>query len=72
MVQKVKIGDEEYDLNTLSEAAQKNLSSYQFVTKQIEELTNMQALLQRAKNSYLENLKSEMITAKSGLVIEDD
>ena len=72
MVEKVKIGDEEYDLNTLSEAARKNLSSYQFVTKQIEELTNLQALLQRAKNSYLESLKNEMITAKSGLVIEDD
>ena len=72
MVQKVKIGDEEYDLNPLSEAARKNLSSYQFVTKQIEELTNLQALLQRAKNSYMESLKSEIITAKSGLVIEDD
>ena len=32
----------------------------------------MCALMQRARNSYIESIKSEMLTSKSGLVLNDD
>jgi hypothetical protein len=51
MSKKIKLDGEEYLLEDLSNQAHAALKSLQFVTKRVQELTNMQALLQRAKNS---------------------
>lgn len=72
MGQKIKLDGKEYEFNDLSDQAQAALSSLNFANKRMQELVNMQALLQRAKNSYLESLKREMISKKSGFLIEDE
>ena len=55
MGQKVKLDDKEYDVANLSDA-KVTLLRFQFV-KSYSELSNMQALLQRARTSYIESLK---------------
>ena len=72
MGQKIKLDDKEYDIENLSEQAKATLASLQFATSRMQELNNMQALLQRAKNSYIEIIKQEMVTKKAGLFLEDD
>ena len=72
MAQKLKLDDKEYDVSELSEGARAQLASLQFVDEHLKEMKNMQALLQRAKNSYVESLKKEMISGKAGLLFGDD
>lgn len=71
MSQKIKLDDKEYDVSDLSENAKATLASLQFATQRIQELNNMQALLVRAKNSYVEGLKREMLSSKAGYLLED-
>ena len=72
MVQKIKIEDREYAVENLSDAAKSNVAALQFATKRITEIKNMQALLQRAKISYVESLKIEIISQKAGALFEED
>ena len=71
MEQKFKLGDKEYDIDDLSEAGRVQLSGLAFILERIQELTNHQAVLQRAKNSYGESLKKEMLSGKAGFLFED-
>ena len=71
MAQKIKIDDKEYDVDNLSEKGRATLMSLQFATQRFQELNNMQALLVRAKNSYLESLKKEMLSSKAGYFLDD-
>jgi len=63
---------QEYDFEILSDEGKKRLSLIQFTMEREEELLNMKALLQRAKNGYIENLKKEILTEKSGFLFEHD
>ena len=72
MGQKIKLDNKEYDVENLTDQAKATLASLQFATTRIQELNNMHALLQRAKNSYGESLKQEMISNKAGLFFGDD
>ena len=72
MGQKIRIDEVEYELDSLSEVARADVQALEFITKRIQELTNMKALLQRARNSYLESLKKEVISDKSGLLFDDN
>jgi hypothetical protein len=72
MGQKIKINDKEYDVENLSDQGKSTLVSMQFATLRMQELNNMNALLQRSKNSYLESLKQEILSSKSGLLFEND
>ena len=72
MAGKIKLEDKEYDVEHLSDSAKVTLTSLQFVSSRITELSNMSALLQRAKNSYVNSLKKEMLTEKAGIILEDD
>ena len=72
MGQKIKLEDKEYNVANLSDQAQATVTALQFVTTRMQELNNMQALLQRAKNSYVDSLKKEMISNKSGLLFGRD
>ena len=67
MGQKIKLDDKEYEIENLSVQGQATLVSLRFATTRMHELNNMQALLQRAKNSYVGGLKQEMLSAKAGL-----
>lgn len=71
MSQKIKLGDKEYDVSDLSDQGKSTLASLNFATQRLQELNNMQALLVRAKNSYVEGLKKEMISSKAGYLLED-
>ena len=72
MDKKFTIGDKEYDVSDLSESGKIKLSALAFTLERIRELTNHQAILQRAKNSYGESLKKEMISDKAGFLFEDN
>ena len=72
MGQKIKINDKEYDVENLSDQSKATLVLLQFSTMRMQELNNMKALLQRSKNSYLESLKQEMLSSKSGLLFAHD
>ena len=72
MGQKIKLEDNEYELENLSDQAKATLASLQFATTRMQELINMQALLQRARKSYYENLKKEMLSSKSGLLLGEE
>ena len=68
MGEKIKLEDKEYDIEQLSQAGQTQLTALKFVTERIKELNNHQALLQRAKNSYVDSLKKEMLSDKAGFL----
>jgi len=71
MANKIKLGDEEYSFEDLSDVAKSTLTSYQFADLKLKELNNMLALLQRAKNSYMDSLKKEMLSDKAGFLFDD-
>lgn len=71
MAQKINIDNQEYDLTDLSDRGKANLLSLQFTNERLQELNNMQALLQRAKNSYISSLKKEIISQKAGYIIDE-
>ena len=62
----------EYETDQLSEAGKSSLTSLQFSTERIKELTNNLALLQRAKKSYISSLKKEILGDKAGFLFLDD
>ena len=75
---KVKIGDrivdldkEEINLSDLQDNQRFIVDRYNFTVMQLKELNNMLAILQRARNSYIAELKKEMISKKAGFVFED-
>ena len=72
MARILNLDGQEYEIENLSDQAQSCLSSFQFVNARIQELTNMQSLLQRAKNSYVQSIKQEMLAMKSGILFGDD
>ena len=72
MATKIKIGDKEINTNELGEVARAQAASLQFANDRLKELINMQALLTRAKNSYLQSLKQEMLSSKAGYLLSDD
>jgi len=71
MVKKIKLEDKEYDIENLSDQGKKILAYLQFINTRVREITDMQALLQRAKTSYVEGLKKEMLSKKAGLLFDD-
>ena len=71
MAQKIKLGDNEYDAANLSDEGKVILNLLQFSTQKLQELNNMQALLQRAKNSYIESLKQEILSQKAGYLLDE-
>ena len=72
MSQKIKLDNREYEVENLSDKAKATIASLQFATTKMQELNNMQALLQRAKNSYIESLRQEVVASKAGFLIGDD
>ena len=66
-----KLNEKEYSISDLNETARAQYSSLVFVDTKLQELSNMQALLQRSKNSYLADLKKEMLSNKAGFLIDE-
>ena len=72
MSEKFELDGIEYDVDSLTGEASATFNSIKFVMSRINELSNMQALLQRAKNSYIESLKKEILSNKAGFSIDND
>jgi len=72
MAQKIKLGDAEYEVENLSDQAKAYIATLKFTDTRLHELTNMRALLQRAKNSYVDSLKKEMLSSKAGFLFDDE
>ena len=72
MSQKIKLGDNEYDAENLSDQGKAMLISLQFANSKLQELLNMETLLRCAKNSYINSLKQEILSNKAGFMYDDD
>lgn len=71
MNETISINGKTYDIKNLTDDAKTKLFLLQYTDNQIQELTNMQALLQRAKKSYIEALKQEILSQKAGFLTDD-
>ena len=72
MPTKINLDGKEFNIDRLSDHSKGVVALLQFSDQRIVELTNMKALLQRAKNSYAESLRKEIISDKAGLMLGDD
>ena len=71
MQKRINLDGIEYDTSRLSDEAKKILVAYAHVNQRLQEALNMRAILTRAKNSYVSELKSEMVKGKTGLDLSD-
>jgi len=62
-----KLNDVEYPVEDLSADAKRLIVQIKVVDAQLSEFTNMMAIFTRAKNSYVQGLKDEIIRNKAGL-----
>jgi hypothetical protein len=67
MTGKVRFDGADYDLSSLSAEARAQLAMIKFVDAQMAEFKNTQALLTRAKKSYIDGLEREIIKARTGV-----
>ncbi len=67
----IRLEDIEYDVTKLSDQAREALARLQFTATRMQELNKMFALYLCAKNSYIENLKKEMLSNKAGFLFGD-
>ena len=72
MSKKFKLGENLYSIDDLNEASHSLLEKVNFTTKKLQELKDIEAIMKRAKNTYLENLKKEVLTAKAGFLFEEN
>lgn len=66
----IRIEDKDYSIDDLSDTGQFRLALYKFADQRLRELSDMQAVLQRARNSYLEAIKREVLAKKAGLTFD--
>lgn len=70
MVQHVRLDDRDYDVGLLSQEGLQTLALYQYATQQYQETTNMLALLTKARNAYIAELKYEIVKGSSGVDLD--
>lgn len=63
----VRFDGVDHDLASLSAEAQAQLAMIKFVDAQLAEFKKTQALLARAKKSYIDGLEREIIKARTGV-----
>ena len=72
MNEKIRINNIEYELDKLSDQSKKNVSALQFIEKKLKELRETEDLFNEARKSFIKSLKSEMLSAKSGMLFEEE
>jgi hypothetical protein len=60
-----------YELRGLSPEGQDVLNRLNFTSTSLHELRSQLALLKRAKNAYIEDLKLEIVRGRTGINISD-
>jgi hypothetical protein len=67
MPQVLRLDGEDYDLSNASDKAQEAVARLQFLEVQTQEKANILAVLTKAKNAYIADLKAEIVKNKSGV-----
>ena len=62
-----KLDGEKYSTDGLSSEGIELVSMLKFTQKKIRTLTNQHALLMKAKNAYISDIKTEVVESRSGL-----
>ena len=69
---KIHIDGKYYDGDDLSPDAKILLEMLSFANHRHDETENNLSVLRRAKNSYVKELKKELLSSKTGLLFEDN
>lgn len=67
MTSRLRLDGQDHDISQLSKDGLAQLALIRFADERIAELTNVMALLTRAKKSYIDGLEREIIKARSGI-----
>ena len=62
---------QEYSTESLNESAKAILNSLKSVDSKLNEKKNLIAIFTKAKNAYISDLKSEMLSTKAGFDFSD-
>ena len=65
--QTLRLDGEDYDLGKASDEAKAIVARLQHLDRLFEEKSNLMALLTKAKNAYIADLKTEIIKNKTGV-----
>ena len=71
MSKKIKLDDELYAFENLNDRAQEAYEALEFTNKRLTELIDLKSVLQTAKDSYINNLKKEILASKAGFSIDE-
>ena len=72
MSEKVKFEDRIYDLNSLSDNAKKNLVQLKFTQSRLTEMKQMLKELQTSSKSRFNKIQKEVMSAKTGIILDQD
>ncbi len=67
MTKRFRLDGAEYDLGALSAEGRALVERLSFAHLQVQTLSNQQALLTKAKNAYIADLKSEIVQGRTGV-----
>jgi len=67
MTKRFRLDGVEYDVDALSAEGQALVERLNFAHLQVQALSNQQALLTKAKNAYIADLKSEIFEGRTGV-----
>ena len=67
MSQRFRIDGVEYDIETLTQEGRDLVARLTFARLRQQELSNQIALLTKAKNAYIADLKSEIVQGRTGV-----
>lgn len=71
MDQRFKIDGREYEISSLGQEGKELVGKLTFINVKLQELQNSIALLSKAKNGYIEDLKTEIIQERTGVDFSD-
>lgn len=63
----VRLGGKDHDVSALSAEGQRMLAAYDHATERLNEAKRLLAVLTRAKNAYIADLKNEIIEGRTGV-----
>lgn len=67
----LRIGDRDFDLRGVSDEQRAKVERLNFAEVELQRLNNLKALLTRAKNGYIEDLKREVLRERTGYDLGD-
>lgn len=71
MDQRFKIDGREYEISSMGLEGKELVGRLTFINVKLQELQNNIALLSKAKNGYIEDLKTEIIQERTGVDFSD-